>query len=549
MDNFEMWVPPSNQGDMKNCTFMSIPPNLCWGIGEAKVDKRENSRRGRGRRAGGEDRAAQDPAYARLRNPFEPQRAFSDDRIAAIHDGALRVLEELGIRVLLDEARQILRQGGALVDEDSQMVRIGRDMVAAALATAPRSIRLRAANPAREQDYTPGAMLFMAGAGCPNAFDRERGRRPGDLTGYLETLRLQQSFDVIHMHGPSVEPQDVPIHLRHYALMRGQLENCDKPLFVFARGRQQVEESFEMIRLAHGLDEAGFADGVWASTVINSNSPRLLDTPMSRGIIDFARAGQMSIITPFCLSGAMAPITVSGALMLQHAEALAGITLAQMARAGAPVSYGGFLSNVDMKSGSPAFGTPEHVRACIGSGQLARHIGLPWRSATGSAANVADAQAATETVMALWGAVLGGATVTVHAAGWLEGGLTLGYEKFIIDIEALQTIAELARPAPVDDAALGFDAIAEVPPGGHFFSAAHTMERYQTAFYQPLVADLSNHGNWTEAGALTTDQRATAIWKRVLAEFRPPAACEGVPDRLEDFVRRRSAAGGAKVED
>lgn len=507
----------------------------------------QQTTRHRGRRPGGEIPARAD--YTRLRHALAPQEAYPHDRIEAMHKGALRVLEELGIRILLDEARQILRAAGALVDEDSQMVRIGRDMVASALATAPRSIRLRAANPAREQDYTLGSMLFTAGAGCPNAYDRGRGRRPGDLTGYLETLRLQQTFDVIHMHGPSVEPQDVPIHLRHYAMMKGQMENCDKPLFVYARGRHQVEESFEMIRLAYGLDEAGFTDGVWATTVINSNSPRQLDVPMSRGIIDFARAGQMSIITPFCLAGAMAPITIAGALMLQHAEALAGITLAQMTKPGAPVSYGGFLSNVDMKSGSPAFGTPEHIRACIASGQLARHIGLPWRSATGAASNTADAQGATETVMALWGAVLGGATVTIHTAGWLEGGLTFGYEKFILDIEAAQTIAELMLPAPADEAALAFDAIAEVQPGGHFFAAAHTMERYQTAFYRPLVADLSNHGSWTEAGALRADERATAIWKQKLADFTPPPACEGVAERLEEFIRTRSAAGGARPED
>ncbi|MDQ2067918.1 trimethylamine methyltransferase family protein [Xinfangfangia sp. CPCC 101601] len=514
------------------------------------MEQRQSERQGRSRsrRKTGEAGPVATP-YIHLRNPFVPQEAYSADEIAAIHEGALRVLEELGIRVLLDEARALYRAGGALVDETSQMVRIGREMVSAALATAPRSIRLRAANPEREQDYTLGSMLFMAGAGCPNAFDKERGRRPGDLKSYLETLRLQQSFDVIHMHGPSVEPQDVAIHLRHYEMMRGQLENCDKPLFAYARGRQQVEESFELIRLARGLDEAAFADGVWATTVINSNSPRQLDLPMSRGIIDFARHGQMSIITPFCLAGAMAPITVSGALMLQHAEALAGITLAQLAKAGAPVSYGGFLSNVDMKSGSPAFGTPEHIRACIGSGQLARYIGLPWRSATGAASNTADAQAATETVMALWGAVLGGATVTVHSAGWLEGGLTLGYEKFILDIEALQTVAELVRKDPADEAALGFDAIKEVQPGGHFFSTAHTMERYQTAFYQPLVADLSNHGSWTEAGALRADERATAIWKQKLADFVPPASSEGVADRIADFIEQRSAAGGAKPED
>ena len=344
--------------------------------------------------------------YGQLRHPFAPQGAFSADEIADMHDTALKVLETLGIRVLLDEARAIYRAAGALVDEDSQMVRIGRDMVATALASAPRSIRLRAADPAHEQVFEPGAALFMAGAGCPNVTDALRGRRPGSRESFVETLRLQQSFDVIHMHGPSAEPQDVPIHLRHYALMQDQLTNGSKPLFVYARGRGQVTQAFEMIRLAHGLDEAGFTDGVWATTVINSNSPRQLDTPMARGIIDFARAGQLTLITPFCLAGAMAPITVAGALVLQHAEALAGITLAQLARPGAPVAYGGFSSNVDMKSGSPAFGTPEHIRANLGSGQLARHIGLPWRSATGSASNTADAQGASETVHALWAAML-----------------------------------------------------------------------------------------------------------------------------------------------
>ncbi len=487
--------------------------------------------------------------YSQLRHPFAPQGAFSDDEIANMHDTALKVLENLGIRILLPEARDILRVGGALVDDDTQMVRIGRDMVTSALAAAPRSIRLRAADPAHEQDFAAGSLLFMAGSGCPNVTDRTRGRRPGSRESFVETLRLQQSFDVIHMHGPSAEPQDVPIHLRHYALMQEQLTNCTKPLFVYARGRGQVEESFEMIRLAHGLDEAGFRNGVWATTVINSNSPRQLDVPMARGIIDFARAGQLTLITPFCLAGAMAPITVAGALVLQHAEALAGITLAQLSRAGAPVAYGGFSSNVDMKSGSPAFGTPEHIRANLGSGQLARFIGLPWRSATGAASNAPDAQGATETVNALWAAMLAQATVTVHAAGWLEGGLSFGYEKFILDVEALQTLAELCRPAAADTAALAYDAIAEVAPGGHFFAAQHTMERYQTAFYAPLVADMSNHGLWVEQGAQTADQRATAIWQRVLRDFTPPAACAGIQDRLAPFVADRQKAGGMPPED
>lgn len=508
----------------------------------------EAGRRG-GRRAGQARAGAAAQGYGALTHPFAAQAAFSEDAVAAMHETALRVLEELGMRVLLGEARAILQAGGAIVDEEAQMVRIGRDMVAESLRTAPRRIRLRAADPASERLFEPGAMLFMAGSGCPNVTDRRRGRRAGSRASFVETLRLQQAFDVIHMHGPSAEPQDVPTHLRHYAMMEDQLANGAKPLFVYSRGRGQVEEAFHMIRLARGLDEAEFRNGVWATTVINTNSPRQIDVPMARGIIDFARAGQLSLITPFCLAGAMAPVTVAGALVLQHAEALAGIVLAQMAAPGAPVAYGGFSSNVDLKSGSPAFGTPEHIRANLGSGQLARFIGLPWRSATGAASNVADAQGATETAMALWGALLAQATVTVHAAGWLEGGLTFGYEKFICDVEALQVMAEMAQPAPEDAAALAFEAIAEVPPGGHFFAATHTMERYRSAFYSPLVADLSNHGTWTDAGALRADERATAIWESVLESFAPPRACDGAAGRLAQWVADRRQAGGMPPEE
>jgi trimethylamine--corrinoid protein Co-methyltransferase len=243
----------------------------------------------------------------------------------------------------------------------------------------------------------------------------------------------------------------------------------------------------------------------------------------------------------------MAPISIAGALTLQHAEALAGIALAQLSRPGAPVVYGSFSSNVDMKSGSPAFGTPEHVRATLGAGQLARFIGLPWRSGGGSAANVNDAQAAHETQFALWGSVLAGATVCIHAAGWMEGGLSVSFEKLITDIEALQTFAELFAPVSGSAAEIGFDAIADVQPGGHFFSTAHTMERYRTAFYQPLVADLSNFGSWTEAGAKTASERANAVWKRTLDQYRPIAGADDIAAALDPFIARRTAEGGAEA--
>jgi trimethylamine--corrinoid protein Co-methyltransferase len=510
---------------------------------------REGRRKGRRGPGNTEAGPARSLAYRQLRNPFQPQTVFSADQIASIHATALRVLQDLGIKVLLPEARAILKSGGALVDDDSLMVRIGREMVEQALATCPTAFQGRAGDPSRDVTFAAGALNFVAGCGAPNVTDTLRGRRPGSLADFSDLVRLTQHFDVLHMNGPFVEAQDIPPALRHYAMTGAQLTLSDKLPFLYARGTAQTEDGFEMIRLARGLSEDDFRAAPRCYTVINTNSPRQLDLPMSQGIIDFARAGQISIITPFCLAGAMAPITVAGALTLQHAEALAGITLAQMAAPGAPVAYGGFASNVDMKSGAPAFGTPEHIRANLGSGQLARLIGLPWRSATGAASNTADAQGATETGMALWGAVLAQATVTVHAAGWLEGGLSFGYEKFILDIEALQTIAALCRPAPAGAEDLGFDAIAEVPPGGHFFATAQTMARYQTAFRAPLVADLSNHGLWVENGALRADEQATAIWQAVLAEATPPGACAGVAGRLAGWLADRRQAGGVLPED
>ncbi|NBX43398.1 MAG: trimethylamine methyltransferase, partial [Rhodobacteraceae bacterium] len=261
-----------------------------------------------------------------------------------------------------------------------------------------------------------------------------------------------------------------------------------------------------MISHGYGLSEDEFRGGIWSSTVINSNSPRLLDDSMVLGLMDYARYGQLTIMTPFCLSGAMAPITVEGALVLSHAEALAGITLSQMTNPGAPIAYGSFSSNVDMKSGSPAFGTPEHVRLQIGAGQLARLIGIPWRAAAGSASNASDAQGAAENLMGLWGAVMAGANIILHSVGWLEGGLTVGYEKTITDLEQIQSIAELCLPGEDTDLAAVFADIASVAPGGHFFDTDVTMARFAEAFYPPLVADLSNHGAWQEAGGLTAEE-------------------------------------------
>ena len=483
--------------------------------------------------------------YHNLINPFTPQTIFSEDNIEALHQNALRVLQELGIKILLPEARELLKESGALVDHDTQMVRIGKEIVSEALSHAPGKFNVLGGSREKDLLVGPGRLIFKSGAGCPHAFDRERGRRPGNLRDFEELIKLTETFDALQWLGAVVEPQDIPIHERHYRTTRIQLSLSQKVPWIFSRGQAQVSDCFEMIRIVRGLSPEAFSESPYCTTVVNTNSPRQLDQPMARGIIDFALHGQVCIITPFCLLGAMAPITIAGALSLQHAETLAGITLSQITRPGAPVMYGNFASNVDMRSGSPTFGTPEQIKATLGSGQLARHVGLPWRSSSGSGSNTADAQGAHETEMSAWAAVLGGANAIMHSAGWLEGGLTLGYEKMITDMEMVQSFAEVCASSGADEAELAYEAIADVMPGGHFFATQHTMDRYRTAFYEPLVADSSNYGQWEEAGSLTADQRATSIWRSRLENFSAPKIDPARIEELDAFISKRIAEGGA----
>ena len=486
--------------------------------------------------------------YRQLRNTLPRAGVLTGDQIEAIQESALKVLRELGIRILLPEARECLRAAGATVDEATALVKLEPELVLKALDLAPRNIEVTAADASRTLHLGGDHLYFGAGAGCPNVTDLDRGRHPGTLETFREFIKLQQHFDIIHKLGPSVEPQDIPIHLRHYAMMRSQMQLSDKVPFIYSRGRRQVLDSFEMLRLARGLSEEQFRATPRTMTVINSNSPRQLDIPMSRGIMDFAEWGQVSVITPFCLAGAMAPITIAGALALSHAEALVGITLAQSVRPGAPVVYGAFSSNVDMRSGAPVFGTPEHARTNFAAGQLARHIGLPWRSGAGSAANAPDIQGASETQFAVWSCVLAGAHLVFHSAGWLEGGLTVSCEKFITDVEVLQMLAETLVPVPCESEDIAFEAIGAVEPGGHFFGAEHTMSRYSTQFYEPLVWDWSNYGQWREAGAASTAQVANGVWKKALEDFEPPPLDSANLEAMEDFIARRIEAGGAPID-
>ncbi len=484
-------------------------------------------------------------AYRHLQNPFTPQRVFSDDQVASLHVAALQILENQGIKVLSADARRRYATGGATVDESTLIVRIDRGLVEESLATAPRGMTLHAVDPERNMPLDGRAVVLAPAAGAPNIMDARHGRRAGTFEHLCNGIKLSQSFEIIHVLGEIAEPQDIPVNVRHLEMVRAQLTLSDKIPHVYCRGHGQIVDALELIRIAHDLSPEEFRTRACTYTIINTNSPLQLDVPMGEGIIDFAEAGQVLMITPFTLAGAMAPVTLAGALALAHSEMLAGLVLAQLVRKGAPVVYGSFTSNVDMKSGSPAFGTPEYVKGCFGAGQLARYLGLPWRSSNATASNCADAQAAYESEMSLWGALMGGCNFILHAAGWVEGGLSSSYEKFILDVEMLQMFAEIFQPVGADAPDIALEAIAEVGAGGHFFGCAHTMERYRSAFYAPLVSDWRNLGAWTEDGAKTATQRALEIVDRTLGQYRAPPRDPAILEQLDDYVRKRTAEGGA----
>ncbi len=475
-----------------------------------------------------------------IRNPFRPLEILSADAVEAIHRASLRILEEVGVECLGDRVLDRWAAAGARVDRGSRRVRVDGARIEELVALAPSSFTLHARNPARDVTLGADHLVFCAVGGPAFVSDLDRGRRAGNHADFLDYVRVIGALDIVHQEGGGpLEPTDLPVETRHLDMYRGLIGLLDKTWHCLGFGARPVDDAIEMVCLARGIDRDRLAREPSLMTVINTNSPLRLDGPMGDGLIEMATFGQPVVATPFTLAGAMSPISLAGALAQQNAEALFLVALAQLIRPGAPMVYGAFTSNVDMRSGSPAFGTPEYAKGAIASGQLARRYGLPWRSSNATASNVVDAQAAYESEMAVWGAVMGGVNLLYQGAGWLEGGLTASFEKLILDAEILQMIAEVLVPFPVDEASLAFDAIAEVGPGGHFFGTSHTLERYESAFYRPLLSDWRNFETWQADGARTATERANAIWHQLLDAYVPPPLEPGVADELDAFVARR----------
>jgi trimethylamine--corrinoid protein Co-methyltransferase len=471
---------------------------------------------------------------------------LSADQLEAIHLTSLRILEELGIEVMSPRALAVLGAAGAEIDTATRIVHLDRGLVDKALESAPSSFTLTPRNPGKRVIMGGNHVNFGLVAGPPNVHDCERGRRPGNYPDYCDFIRLAQYFNAIHLIGNQVcAPIELPANSRHLDAYRANLVYSDQVYHCSAIGAGRALDGIRMMAIARGLDLEQAAESPGVITIISVNSPRRYDEAMSDGLIAMAEHGQAVVITPFTLMGAMAPVSLAAALAQQNAEALFGVVLAQVVRPGCPVMYGAFTSNVDMRSGAPAFGTPENAKANIASGQLARRYRLPYRTSNASASNAADAQGVYETEMSLWGAILGHGNLVYHAAGWQEGGLTASFEKLVLDVEMLQMMIEFLKPIVVDEQELGFDAIRGVAAGGHFFGEPHTMERYEHAFYRPLVSSWQNYENWQLGGGRDATQRATDIWKQALKEYEEPAMDPAIREALDDYVTRRRAEIGS----
>ncbi|WP_077960128.1 trimethylamine methyltransferase family protein [Ensifer adhaerens] len=516
--------------------------------GDAASTPLERRRRPGGRSA---ERVRKSPSgkYLNLVNTLAKSTVLSDDALEAVHEASLTILEEIGMDIILPEARERMKAAGADVTPGTDRVRFDRGLIMDMIASVPTSFTMYARNPARNVAIGGNNLVFAQIASAPFVADRDGGRRTGNQEDFRKLVKLAQSYDIVHTTGGyPVEPVDIHASVRHLDCLSDMVKLTDKVFHVYSLGKQRNTDGIEIARIGRGISMEQMEREPSLFTIINTSSPLRLDGPMLQGIIEMSSRNQVVVVTPFTLAGAMAPVTIAGALVQQNAEALCGIAFTQMIRLGAPVMYGGFTSNVDMKTGAPAFGTPEYMKAVVAGGQLARRYNIPYRTSNTNAANTLDAQAAYESAMSLWALTQGGGNFIMHAAGWTEGGLTASFEKFILDVDMLQMVAEYLTPLDVSEDALGLDAVRDVGPGGHYFGTLHTLQRYETAFYSPILSDWRNFETWTEAGRPTTYDHANRIFKQKLNEYERPPLDPAIEEELDAFVARRKAEGGVPTD-
>jgi trimethylamine--corrinoid protein Co-methyltransferase len=477
-----------------------------------------------------------------FRNLMPRYEILSADAMAALDKGWRRLVSEVGVEFASDRAIDKFRAAGQRVEEHT--VFLDPDFLLEQVGKAPREFDVTARNPANSVHIGGDAMAFGAVYGPP--FVREGDvRRDGTLEDFRNFTKLAQSFPVLDSAGGVIcEPNDAPLDSRHLDMTLALQTLTDKIYMGNVVSGPNARDTIEMGAILFGGRDVIEQNPVSIS-LINCNSPLRWDDRMLDAQFEYSAANQPVVLTPFILMGAMSPVTIPAALVQQIAEALSGIALSQLIRPGCPVIFGSFLSNIDMQSGSPTFGTPESAVGLLCTGQIARHFGLPFR--TGGAmtsSQVADAQAGYEALMTLLPTFLAGANWVMHSAGWLEGGLVAGYEKFIVDVELVQMMQEEFKPLEIDEGSLAFDAHVEVGHGGHFLGAAHTMERFRTCFYRPMLSSSENYERWMRNGGVDANGRARKIYQQKLADYEAPPLDDAVRAQLEDFVARRRAELG-----
>ena len=472
-----------------------------------------------------------------FRNRMPRYEVLSEDSMATLDKGWRRLMTEIGVEFMDDRALDLFRKAGQRVED--QTVFLDPDFVLEQVAKAPREFDIQARNPANNVHIGGDAMAFGAVYGPP--FVRQGDvRRDGTMEDFRNFTRLAQSFAALDSAGGVItEPNDTPLDSRHLDMIYALQTLTDKIYMGNVVSGVNARDTIAMSEILFGSRES-IEETPATISLINCNSPLRWDDRMLEAQFEYSMANQPVVLTPFILMGAMSPVTIPAALVQQITEALSGIALSQLIRPGCPVVFGSFLSNIDMQSGSPTFGTPESGLGLLCTGQIARSFGLPFRTGGGlTSSQVPDAQAGYEALMTMLPTFLAGANWVMHSAGWLEGGLVAGFEKFIIDVELVQMLKHEFTPLEIDEASMAFDAHQEVGHGGHFLGAAHTMERFRDCFYRPMLSSSENYERWMRNGAKDTATRAGEIYKKKLAEYEAPPLDDAIREELEAYVARR----------
>jgi trimethylamine---corrinoid protein Co-methyltransferase len=471
-----------------------------------------------------------------LINDLPRYEILDEAALAELERGWRRIVSELGIEFLHPEALAVFEDAGQ--DVDGELVRLDPDWILEQVAKAPAEFDLQARNPERTVHIGGRHMVFSAVYGCP--FVREGDeRRDATYADFQNLVRLAQAFPQLDSPGGTIcEPNDRPLDSRHLDMVFALLTLSDKPFMGSVTSGPNAVDTIAMAEMVFGRESLEQTPAI--ISLINVNSPLRYDDRMLSALLEYARAGQATVITPFLLMGAMSPVSIAATLAQQVGEALAGIALVQTLRPGCPVVFGSFLSNTDMQSGSPSFGTPESAVGLLCTGQIARHYNLPFRGGGAlTSSQVVDAQAGYESMMSLWPTFLAGTNFVMHSAGWLESALVSCYEKFVVDVEQLRMLHAAFEPLRIDEETLAYSAHQEVGQGGHFLGAVHTLERFRDCFYRPLVSSTENFERWKKNGAHDTAARASEIWKKTLQEYEKPPIDADLEAELKAFVDRR----------